>query len=1116
MPEVVKTNNTPDSSRAVANQRGQLSPAGITMPSVPVGQEKESEATNSLQLDDELLVLHGRSSATANIFSFAHQYEFKNMQDAIEKYEKAPTPDNLKNIEKFGQAWLDKRKEVKSLDEDDTKKKQSITKILEKIRSNKGDAKLNFLTMSNSETAGSSVFGNVSDFVKIQNAHYSFQENMGAGIKSVDSLYKVLASAKTTMNEIGVWKGKHGTSKDTSDIEKKAKIERIEKSLSSISGKFAVTEHFTASISGFDFTRSTDSNFFAKSASATVNLFDRTMSVELIDVNVSRDGIAFSNAKISISELSIGAAKVTELVINLKDKTNKYAFNISGKSMELDCLGVMVKAESISYDSATNELIADSAEASTSIADQEVKGTVSKLKIDKNGASFETATIELSGLSLGPVQAEGLKAEISANKGKYDFVVSGEKVTTEFMGVTVVGEKISYNSALHELSVESAEATTTIADQEVKGTISNLKLGKTGASFEKAALELSGLEFGPLKAEGLVAEVVANEGKYDFTVSGRKLTAEFMGVTVTGENIKYDHSKHQLSVETAEANVTIVGHEIKGTVTNIELGKKGASFETAKLETPELDFGIVKAEGVSGEVSAQEGEYEFILMANVVTGEIGIFNINAEGVNYDSEAKEFTAQTTTVTGTPFGSEPITGEISGLKVGSEGVDWESGSLEFKTAPFDFAGVSISLPNKAVFFGKSKNYLVEIKEAKAALSIGEYIKAEGTADFSMDKDNLIPEIDSANVKINASVVKNMPGDFVPGWPINVSVDFPIAPGAFVGFAFKFGGGISMSILGEISYDKSAKKFSFSGGPEIDGGLFLELAIQAGVGHPLILSIQAFVAARLEANAKGKLTLSGDANKEGEQYNFGPILATYDINAELLAKLKLGISATAFMVFNKEIYSVELAEWDLGKAEKSGTLGVLNGEKRDGKSSGLLGDKDTALKSIKSPFAYKKSNYLKNMEILAATIPKKDNTQSKIAEIENYVKGDKIIKPEEAATRFQMAKTVVDDTPKQLLLRKSVLEELKARKLSQTFIRDVNRQKRLAQYAELEKTIAELELETIAVQSSIKGALTPENESNITAMINEFILKLNAMSEQFTLADKYNRLGDREEEE
>jgi hypothetical protein len=1111
MPEVVKTTNTQTNSNAVANQKSPSSSSSLAMPSVPISKAEGPEAENTLMLDDELLVLHGRSSSAANMFSFAHQNEFKNMQDAIEKYDKNPSPENLKSIEDFGQAWLDKRKEVKSLDEDDNKKKQSITKILERIRRNSGDAKINFLTMSNSETTGSAIFGNVSDFVKIQNAHYEFQEKMGGGIKSLDSLYIVLGSSKTVMDEIALWKGKHEASKDPSNVEKKTKIEKIERSLKSISGKFAVTSHFTVSIYGFDFTRSTDSNFFANSATATVNLFDKIISAELKDVNVSKEGLAFSNAKFSISELSLGNAKVTELVINLKDKTNKYAFAISGKSLELDCLGVLVKADTISYDSATNELTADVAEASTTISDQEIKGHVSKLKLGKNGATFETATIELSGLDLGLVKASELKAEISANKGDYAFVVSGKSATAEFMGVTIVGENISYDSAKNELTVTSAEAKTTIADQEVKGSLENIVLNKKGMSFEKAALEISGIDLGKIKAEELKAEVVASEGKYDLTVSGKSLTVEFMGVTVNGENILYDHSKHELSVVTAEAKVNILSQDIKGTVINIKLGKQGASFEKAKLEVPELSVGPIKAKELNGEITGAAGNYEFILMANTMTGDISLFNIAAEELRYNSEAKEFTANKTTVTGNPFGTEPIIGQVAGLKISKEGVDWETGNIGFNSTPFNFGGLNISLPNTAVFHGKNSGYLVEVKGAKGDLTIGEYLKADGAADFSWSKEKPVPEIDTANVKVNAPIVKNLPGDFVPGWPINVSVDFPIAPGAFVGFAFKFGGGFGVKILGEINYDKSAKKFSFSGGPEINGQLSLEIAVQAGAGHPLILSIQAFVAAKLEANAKGNLTLIGDAVKESEAFNFGPILAKYDIGAELLAKLKLGISATAFIVFNKEIYSVDIAEWDLGKAEKSGTLGLSNGEKGEGTSTGLLGDRNTALASIKSPFELKKSNYLKNLKTLVENIPKKDNTSADRQNITSYVDDDKIIKAEEAEVRFQMAKNVVDNTPKELMLRKSVLKELKTRKLGQIFIWEENRQKRLMQYADLEERIALLEKETVIIQSSIKESLTPESDNDIALQINDFIRKLDAMADSFSIADKYNTLGD-----
>jgi hypothetical protein len=101
MPEVVKTTNTQTNSNAVANQKSQSNSNSLAMPSVPISKAEGPEAENTLMLDDELLVLHGRSSSAANMFSFAHQNEFKNMQDAIENYDKNPSPENLKSIENF-------------------------------------------------------------------------------------------------------------------------------------------------------------------------------------------------------------------------------------------------------------------------------------------------------------------------------------------------------------------------------------------------------------------------------------------------------------------------------------------------------------------------------------------------------------------------------------------------------------------------------------------------------------------------------------------------------------------------------------------------------------------------------------------------------------------------------------------------------------------------------------------------------------------------------------------------------------------------------------------------------------------------------------------------------
>jgi hypothetical protein len=78
-------------------------------------------------------------------------------------------------------------------------------------------------------------------------------------------------------------------------------------------------------------------------------------------------------------------------------------------------------------------------------------------------------------------------------------------------------------------------------------------------------------------------------------------------------------------------------------------------------------------------------------------------------------------------------------------------------------------------------------------------------------------------------------------------------------------------------------------------------------------------------------------------------------------------------------------------------------------------------------------------------------------------------------------------------------SVLNDMEARKQSQFFIWQSNKDKRLAEYKAIKSNVEGVKLRTTVLGSQIKAALTPQDKSEITDFIKEYSTKLVQLEEQ-----------------
>jgi hypothetical protein len=341
--------------------------------------------------------------------------------------------------------------------------------------------------------------------------------------------------------------------------------------------------------------------------------------------------------------------------------------------------------------------------------------------------------------------------------------------------------------------------------------------------------------------------------------------------------------------------------------------------------------------------------------------------------------------------------------------------------------------------------------------------------------------------------------MPADFLPGgiWPYNFDFVFPIVPGVHAGFGLEFSGGVGISVEGKMDYN-SATGFDLTGTSSVNGKLGFAISLNAGVGIPNIAQLDAYASAGAEATAKATIELNSSAIKraDGKGFEFSKVTGKYNLEADAKAKIKAGIKASAFMIFQKKLYEVEIAEWDIGKGNKSGVIGIGSTnsvDKTDGSTSGFLTGK------VESPFKSNESDYISKLTAMANSIPKKPEISPEMNQIEGYLNGQTVVNPSELSQKYSLARAVMDKIPARTNRILGELNKMEDSKRRQWLIREVNRKKRLDEYERIKSSIFEIKEITDTMGGKIKSALRPEDESNMTDFIHQYSNKLISLEGQ-----------------
>ena len=583
------------------------------------------------------------------------------------------------------------------------------------------------------------------------------------------------------------------------------------------------------------------------------------------------------------------------------------------------------------------------------------KFTGEKVTIDPLKKDFTIASIKVSFLDDVPEPLQNLEAEakvITYKDKEFDFSeISLTKPPSDYEPLP--GFKLTTPGQII-LKKSGTEYTLEIAESSVNITVGNFFKGdaKGKGTFKYnsgAAQKLRLVDIIDLKTISI--ELLED------------VPAPLKNVKATAEDVKMKSESNSFDVDFAKISITAKPKVFQ------PIG--GLSFTTP--DSLEL---IKRAKGqFTMQVGETQVEVTFLNWFTANAKASGIFNYQsgADG-KLESDIKIPTAKVSLGDEAPKFIKGITGEVKDLNVfsnfnekdpESNGIDWKQ--ITVSTPPKGikpFNGpITITAPDRAEILGPRENYKTTFRGANASANIGEKINANGSADFFIDNAGN-SGITGAELKVKGETPK-IPEEIIPNiWPIELGMQVTFIPTPITAaISLGVGGGVQANFMGTIKKEDNAEKLTFNAEAGLLGNVYVSIKVGAGVGSSYVFYAGVFAEAKAQAEAIGKSNLKGFFEKDGETgYRLAQANLEYELSAALTAQLSAGAEAKALYIFQKTLFEVKSAKWNIGESNRNGSYNLINKENTDKGGMGLLvGDEKSIPKKINAENTGKVENKL-----------------------------------------------------------------------------------------------------------------------------------------------------------
>ena len=457
--------------------------------------------------------------------------------------------------------------------------------------------------------------------------------------------------------------------------------------------------------------------------------------------------------------------------------------------------------------------------------------------------------------------------EVTGSFLSQEFIIKGLKYSTNSP------EKISANTAVWKGEILSKVVSITFDNPSISHA--------EGFVFTKAVGTLDKLTLGSFVDVQNIEILVLREGKDQYDITGTSNSSLEAGIP-------------GLADAKLEGKFTLNRNANKIFHAKIEDGKLEGTILKQKLTLIGLEY-----DGVGAVIVAEEGSPP------------------------PENKNEIRAEEATLDLTVFGKE-LSPKIEGAKINENGFDFDSATLPVKFN-HSVGPLTITATELMVINNGAGDYDVKAEGGVDLKTDGKNFgidgKILGGINYNLKTKKTTKYIKKAKAKAeiaNPLSKYEFPGDLFPNaWPIEPSIDIPVAPGVSATFGFYVRGGVSLedkitihltatdtNLLITISSGVKGKiEAGVTGGVKVGSSSLASLALELGVG------------AVMDVDAVAKLSKEFSDEKKDLSSNELAKGFTYAAELEVYADGFVLFTARAFVILKKS-YRKNLAKYHIGK--------------------------------------------------------------------------------------------------------------------------------------------------------------------------------------------------------
>ena len=324
--------------------------------------------------------------------------------------------------------------------------------------------------------------------------------------------------------------------------------------------------------------------------------------------------------------------------------------------------------------------------------------------------------------------------------GAIDLTILSDKVsTTNKIKEAITGEKSTYQK-LEQSYLEYQQKLTSyeFTAENVKIIVEAVREVDTLVDLWKTKHPE---ELGNEKGKEVI-NIQNNIGKLSMAIK----LSDYLSLSIKG--IKLSSIKNGIfEAELGEADLNVLGNNIKAIVTKPFITDTSANWDTATFSLSELKIGTVSMFDLGGTIKGKSQNYEYALSAKTFNASVADkLNVSGKEIAFDSAAEKLTASEAEAKIAFFNTE-VTGTVTNLNASiTGGLDWEKASIA--TGEINVMSANIKELTGEIG-GKAEEYTYTISATSFDANVDNLVNVSGNKiSYNIEPTNIILKLDSIN--------------------------------------------------------------------------------------------------------------------------------------------------------------------------------------------------------------------------------------------------------------------------------------------------------------------------------------------------------------------------------